>query len=410
MSFVLETLSNGLTVVIEVMPHVQSAACGFLVRTGARDDPPELAGVAHFLEHMCFKGTPRRTAEELNLEFDRLGAEVNAQTGKDQTFYYSWARTADLRHQIDLLADMMRSTLPPEEFEVERSVVLEEIASYKDDLPWTAYDLLYEHLCAGNPVAQPVLGYARTIGGMTRDQMHAHFERRYRPDNLILAVAGNVNAKEVLHMVNDLCGSWQNGNPAPPPREPPDLRTGIIASRMDRFHQQAVALAFPSAPITHPLDESAEALAAIIGGTNSRFYWNIVQRGIATSAGALREEYADFGVIMLHGLCEPDRCEELLDAMRREAADITRHNPEPKEIQRVKNLRRTMLASEAETPGYRIGQLVDDVDYRGAPRPPDARLAEVDAVSTTSIAEYLREYPITGDGYLVSVGPREWPG
>jgi predicted Zn-dependent peptidase len=188
------------------------------------------------------------------------------------------------------------------------------------------------------------------------------------------------------------------------------MASGVAVRKLDRFHQQAVLLAFPSAPAVHPLDETAEACAAIIGGHNSRIYWNIVQKGLATRAGMFREEFDDFSMIAMFGLSEPENCEELLDAMRREAAHITSGGVEPREIQRVKNLRRTSLANESEAPYYRLGQLVDDMDYHGAPKPAEERLAAVDAVSDRSIAEYLRAFPITGDGFLASVGPREWPG
>lgn len=404
-----ETLSNGLTVVIETMPHVQSAACGFLVRAGARDEPADLAGVSHFLEHMCFKGTPNRTSEQLDIEFDEIGADNNAHTTKDQTFFYSWARTDDLARQLDLLADMMRSTLPPAEFEVEKNVILEEIATYNDDLASTAYDFLYENVCAGSSLAWPVLGHEKTVREMTRDRMHDYFVRRYEPGNLILVVAGDVEPAPVMELAQQVCGAWENMDESARANTTPTLRIGVAVRQVERFHRQAVALAFPAARAVHPHEESAEALAAILGGANSRFYWNVVQKGLATQAGVSREEYADFGLLIMYALCEPANCERLLETIRQEADQLTRTGPEPKEIQRVKNLRRTSLAAESEAPGYRLGQLADDVDYRGGPRPAEARLAEVDAVTSETIAEYLREFPITGEGFLVSVGPRDWP-
>ncbi len=118
-------LDNGLRVVIEVMPHVRSAAAGFLSRTGSRDETPELAGVSHFLEHMCFKGTPNRTWEQINVEFDEMGSSYNAFTSKRRTFYYGWVPQGDIDRQIELLADMMQSIMPPEDFEMEKNVILD---------------------------------------------------------------------------------------------------------------------------------------------------------------------------------------------------------------------------------------------------------------------------------------------
>lgn len=406
--FVVEKLSNGLTVVVDAMPHVQSAACGFLVRTGARDEPPELAGVSHYLEHMCFKGTATRTWNDINIAFDELGANYNAFTSKDRTFYYGWVRTDDFERQLELLADMMRSVLPPGEFETEKSVILEEIAMAGDDLTSKAYDFLYERLFAGSSLAWPVLGYESTVREMTRDQMSAYFSRRYAPDNLVLLAAGNLDPREVIRAARRHCGAWPpagNGHR----RTPPVFRSGACVQVIDRFNQQAVFLAYPSASASDPLDETAEAVAAILGGVNSRIYWNVVQEGLSPRAGVFREEYHDAGALTLFALCEPENVEKCLEVMREQAVQLTQGGVEPREIARVKNLRRTSLAVESEAPFFRLGQLADDVDYLGGPRTTQERLAAVDAVCEATIAEYLQRFPITTEGLLVSVGPRNWP-
>lgn len=407
--FIQEQLPNGLTVVIDVMPHVQSVACGFLARTGSRDDDPETAGVSHFLEHMMFKGTDIRSWEEINIAFDAMGAQYNAYTSKDRTFYYGWVRTEDFERQLELLAEMMRPALPPDEFDMEKNVILEEIAMSNDDLASNAYDCLYEHLCPGNALAWPILGYDRTIRAMTREQMQAYLARRYAPNNLVLVVAGNVEPERVMAAARRCCGTWEPAPDLGRPRETPDLRTGRAARHNGRFKQQAVVLAFPSVPADHPLEETAEATAAVLGGTNSRFYWNIIQKGLSPRAGAFRDDYADFSILGVFGLCEPESCERLVEAMRAEVESLVTGGAEPREINRVKNLRRTSLASESEAPFYRLGQLVDDVDYRGRPRSVEDRLAAVDAVSAETIRDYLAAFPMTGEGMLVSVGPRPWP-
>ncbi|MDM8004688.1 MAG: pitrilysin family protein [Phycisphaerae bacterium] len=405
--FFLEKLANGLIVAVETMPETRSAACGFLVRAGSRDDPPGLAGMSHFLEHMCFKGNERLTSEEINIGFDEIGADTNAQTSKDQTFYYSWARSEDVGRQIELLAEVMRPSIPADEFDVEKDVILEEIATYKDDLPALAYDFLYEKLCWHHPMSHPVLGYDETIRAMRPEDMRAYLTHQYAASNMALIVTGNVDPTEVMHLARRYCGAWTDASAGGVDRHPPVLRTGTAGRVSDRFHQQAVAIAFPSVSTVDPLDETAEAVAAILGGNNSRFFWNIYQKGLATRVSVIREEYADFGVIILVGLCEPDNAEKLAEAMRREAGQLARDGPEDKEVRRVKNHRRTMLATESEAPGYRLGQIADDIDYRGSPRTTEERLAEVDAVSADTIARYLKEYPIVSEGFLATIGPRE---
>lgn len=402
------TLDNGLRVTIEVMPHVRSAAAGFLARTGARDETRDMAGVSHFLEHMCFKGTPNRTWEQINIEFDEMGSSYNAFTSKERTFYYGWVPRGDIVRQIELLADMMRPALPPDEFTMEKNVILEEIAMSGDRLEHLADDLLHEKVFGDHPLSWPILGYAQTVKDLERDSMHAYFLRRYAADHLALIVAGNVDVSEVLATAERLCGSWEasgagNGRTAGP------VGTGTAVQQIDRFKQQCVALVFTSSPGADPTEETAEALASILGGENSRFYWNIVQEGIAPRAGVYRMDYEQVGMMVLYGMCEPENCERLAEALQREAARITADGIKPHEIARVRNRRRTSVALEAESPYYRLVQLMDDVDMHGRPRTVEERLARVDAVNAESIHAYLEQWPITGDSYCVSVGPRNWP-
>jgi len=408
--FVDERLDNGLRVVVEVMPDVRSAACGFLVRTGSRDEEPELAGVSHFLEHMCFKGTYRRSWREINIEFDEMGSTYNAFTAKDRTFYYGWVRAGDIERQMELLADMMRSAIPPNEFDMEKNVILEEIAMSSDQIENLAYHLLHETCYRGEPMAWPVLGYERTIRELSRDRMHEYFTRRYAPDNMTFIAAGRVEAGRVVEAVRRLTAEWQpSGADRRDGRRAPRFHPASASRPVERFHQELVLMAFEAAPATDEQDEDAEALAAILGGDNSRFYWNIVQAGIAPRATVLREDHQDCGLLVLYGLCEADRIERLADAMRREAEEVTREGVRPQELQRVKNKRRTSLAAEAEAPYYRLVQIMEDVDYYGRPMTIEERLARVDRVTVDSIAAYLRRFPITGPGVLIGVGPRAWP-
>ncbi len=406
--YTLHTLANGLEIVIERMPDVRSAAAGFLVRTGARDETPEVAGISHFLEHMMFKGTPKRSWREITVDFDKMGSSYNAFTSEDRTVYYGWVRQADIDKQLELLADMLRSTLPRKEFDMEKNVILEEIAMAKDSLEHLAFDFLQEKLFAGHPLAWPILGYDTTVGAMTRDQMHSYFQRRYAPDHMTCVIAGNVDPQAVIGSVESLCGSWPASGDGEH-REPPTLRTGTEVLTIDRFNQQMVGLTFPSVSGRDPRAETASAIGTILGDDNSRFYWNIIQKGIAPRAGVYHMEYTDCGAMMLYGMCQPDKVDQLVGAMRREADLVCRDGVKPEELQRVKNKRRTRLAVESEVPYHRLTQLMEDMEYFGAPRTVEQMLADVDAVSTDTVRAYLEEFPLNTEGHLVSVGPRHWP-
>jgi len=407
--YTIHTLANGLRIVIERMPESQSAAAGFLAITGGRDETPALAGVSHFLEHMCFKGTAKRDWHRISVDFDDLGATYNAFTSTDRTFYYGWVPKECIAEQIELLADMMRPSLPPDQFDTEKQVILEEIAMSKDSLDHVAFDFLLERVFDGHPLGWPILGYDKTVESLTRDQLHEYYRQRYTADRMAVIVAGNVDPARVIDQVERLCGDW-SASEETVERDRPTMRTGSSSKVVEQFTQQLVALAFEAPGAADPLHESAQAAISILGGGNSRFYWNIVQAGISPHAGAFRFDMEDCGLTIISGQSEPDRIEELMAAIRRESADICRSKVTPEEVQRVKNKRRTYLAVEGESPYHRLSQIMDDVDYRGTPRTLDERLAAVDAVTQESIAEFFERYPIDSGGYCISVGPGNGSG
>jgi predicted Zn-dependent peptidase len=408
-SFFEHVLDNGLRIVIEPMPHVQSVAAGFMVRTGARDETPELAGVSHFVEHMCFKGTHHRSWRQITQDFDDMGSTYNAYTSKERTFYFGWVRAGDLERQLELLADMMRSAFPPEEFEMERKVILEEIAMSGDQIEHQVYDLLHEKVYAGHSLSWPVLGTTQTVSALTRDQLCAYFESRYHPANVVLLVTGRVQPQDVIGMAERICSRWEPKAPRPHRSPPRRWSTGTAVCRTERFQQQAAVLAFAGPAAADEDRETADVLATILGGHNSRFFWNIIQAGVAPQVAAGTLDYCDVGMVLAFGLCEPHNAEQLLAAMQREIADTAAKGVDPAEVQRVKNRTRTALAAEAESPYYRLVQLGADVDTFGRPRTVSERLAAVEAVTAEGIAAYLRRWPLTETPYLASLGPRDWP-
>ncbi len=406
--YTVHRLENGLRIVIETMPGVSSAAAGFLVDTGARDEVASLAGVSHFLEHMMFKGTEKRSWREVTIDFDRMGSSYNAYTSEERTIFYGWVRKGDLEKQIELLADMLRSTLPSDEFDTEKKVVLEEIAMSKDSLEHVTFDFLQEKVFAGHTLAWPILGYEETVQALTRDQMWTYFQRRYAPNNIILVVAGNVDPKAVIGFAEKACGSWKSVA-SDEVRTAAVTKEGTSSLTVEQFNQQVVALSFPAVGAKSPLCETAAAAAAILGGENSRYFWNIIQTGLAPTAGAYHMSYSDCGLMMLYTVGQPENSDKLLDAMRREADALCTQPVAETELQRVKNKRRTGLAIEAEVPYHRLSQLMDDMQIHGAPRTVQQMLEEVDAITIDGIAEYFQAWPINTGGHLVSVGPRHWP-
>lgn len=402
-------LSNGLRIVCEPMPSVQSAALGFLVRTGSRHELPDEHGISHFLEHMCFKGTPRRDSHQVNVRFDELGSIYNAFTSKDHTFYYGWVPAQRTLEQLELLADILRPSIPPDGFETERQVILEEIAMSDDSFEKHVANTLHERVFGDHPLAHEILGDNASLTAMNRAQMLAYHRERYAADNVLLLAAGAIDPSALFSEAERLCGGWNTSAGRRDFPAPAVFAAGVHRAVLPQFQQQCIILVYPSVPEGHADEESVEAFSAIFGGANSRCYWNIVQKGICSQAGAAWIAYSDYGMLALYAYGEPDRCDEIVAALRQEAETIARGGVRPDEVQRVKNHRRTQLALEAEAPRSRITQLADDIEVFGRPRSVSERLAAAEAVSQKSIADHLARFPITGESLLISVGPRHWP-
>lgn len=408
--FVEHQLPTGLRVVCEAMPRVRSAAAGFFVRTGARHEFPGQHGLSHFLEHMCFKGTPTRTWHDINVRFDELGSIYNAYTGKEHTVYYGWVPAPRLSEQIELLADILRPALPADEFETERKVILEEIAMNDDSFERQVWNFVHETAFGHHPLGHEILGEKKTIAGLPHETLVHYHRQRYAPGNMCLLAAGAIEPEEVFAAAGRYCGHWTRQRDGEvPSNDPPPLPAGVRHLKLERFKQQGLVLLYPSVSHSHADEESIEAFTALFGGGNSRCYWNIVQKGVCTQAGAVWIAYGDCGLLALYADGEPERCEQMLAALRAQAHEVSAGGFRPDEVQRVKNQRRTHLSLEAENPRTRLMQLVDDIETRGYVRTAEARLAAVETVSVRSIAAYLERYPITGDGLLLSCGPREWP-
>lgn len=403
-------LDNGLRVVCEAMPQVRSSAAAFYVRTGSRHEQPHEHGVSHFLEHMCFKGTAARTWEAINIRFDELGSIYNAFTGKEHTCYYGWVPGENLDPQLELLADMMRPALPPDEFQTERNVILEEIAMSGDSFNRHVFEFLHEVCFANTPLAHEILGEKETIEGLPRDVMQAYLDERYSPENMTLVVAGAVEPDAVFRSAEQYCGQWAARNDRP--REsavPSGFPTGWFKRQLSQFQQHSLIYVYPAAAPGSPDDELLDLFCSLFGGNNSRCYWNIVQRGICSDAGVAWLAYRDCGLLAFYADGEPERCAEMLAALRGEMDTVARDGFTEAEVEQAKNRRRTQLALESESPKSRLMQMLDDLEDHGRVRDAEERLAAVQRITPGDLMDYLRRYPITGEATVLSIGPRDWP-
>src|SRR5215831_19832916 len=193
MQFHKHRLDNGLEIIAETNDDAHSMSVAFIVRTGSRDETDEVAGVSHFLEHMCFKGTPRRSADDVNREFDEIGAHYNAFTSEECTAYYASVLPEYQESSVDILADILRPSLRPDDFDMEKKVIQEEIQMYLDQPPFGMDDRIKVLHLGHHPLARSVLGTSQSITDLSREQMHKYFAQRYSPGNMFVAAAGRID-------------------------------------------------------------------------------------------------------------------------------------------------------------------------------------------------------------------------
>lgn len=406
MQFRRHTLSNGLEVIAECDPSALSLALGFFVQTGSRDETTAEAGVSHFLEHMVFKGTARRTAEDVNREFDELGAHYNAFTSEESTVYYASLLPEHQGESIDLLADILRPSLRTEDFDMEKKVILEEIEMYLDQPPYGMDDHI-KRLCFGeHPIANSVLGTAESVTALTPEAMRSYFERRYSPGNVALAAAGNVDFDALVAQAEAACGDW---SPVEIGRELPKVNVKPIRESVVRESAtQQYALLLGDAPAGASEDRyAAKLLATLIGDdSGSRLYWKLVDPGLAESASLGHYDYQGVGMYYTWLSGEPDDLESNLASLEGVLSSAASEPPTAEELAQAKSKIKSRVVLGSERPRSRLFHVGGGWQMRGDYRPIEEELKRLDAVTTDDLLRVATEFPLDRIA-VVSVGPRD---
>jgi predicted Zn-dependent peptidase len=397
-------LANGLEVIGEVNPDARSVAVGFFVRTGARDETPEINGVSHFLEHMVFKGSERRNAFDVNREFDEIGARYNAFTSEENTVFWGAVLPEYLTKLVDLLSDMLRPTLRSEDFDLEKKVILEEIGMYQDQPMWCAYEGIMREHFGSNPLGNSVLGSCESVGGLSRVQMKEYFDKRYVTGNLLVGVAGHFDWNRFVELVSGACTNWPTG---PRTRHVlPAPGTGGFRVLTQKKIQQEHILLMASAPSAESADRfGADVLASAVGdGTGSRLFWELVDPGLAETAELDYHEFQGTGTFMTYVCCEPDNVSECMQRIRKIYGQVTAENISADELQQVKNKAASRIVLRSERPMGRLLPLGFNWVYRQEYRTVDDDLATLGAVQLQDLARVLSMHPLDRIT-TVAIGP-----
>jgi predicted Zn-dependent peptidase len=404
MKFRRETLPNGLEIIAECNDAAHSLGVGFFVRTGARDETDEVAGVSHFLEHMVFKGTPRRSAEDVNREFDEIGAHYNAFTSEENTVYYASVLPEYQERAIDILADVMRPSLRDDDFNMEKKVIIEEIQMYADQPPFLMDDLIKEIHYGRHPLARSVLGTVDTVGGLSVEQMRSYFESRYSPGNLFVAAAGRVDFDGLVKQVAARCGSWK---PQAAPREtpPPQSKVDFRCVPRESSTQQYV-LQLADAPASEHDDRYAAKLMATMVGddSGSRYFWELVDPGRVESASLGHYEYQGLGMFYTWMSCAPEDAAENFASLREVQQLVEAKGFAADELDRARSKLKARVVLGSERPRNRLFNVGGNWMQRREYRSVADDLATVDAVTLDDIHAVLAKYPLSR-ATTVTIGP-----
>ena len=358
MRFARTTLDSGATVVTETMTEVRSASVGFWFDVGARDEPDNLAGTSHFLEHLLFKGTAKRSAKDIADEFDAVGGDINAFTGKEYTCYYSRVISGDLPMALDVLSDMiLNSKIDPKEFDSERNVILEEIAMHEDAPDELVHDLFYRKMFEGHPLGRPVLGFNETIGKVSRDEVAGYWRARYAPVNLVVAAAGDLDHDYLVRRVDELFARQEGARTS---RTGPAPEAKLEVNVHKRPTEQAHIVIGTEGLARGHNDRHAMALLDTIlgGGMSSRLFQEVREkRGLAYSVYSYRAMFADTGTFAIYAGTTPQNAETVIDIAMSEVDSIVKNGVTQAEFDRAKGHVRGSLVLASEDPGSRMNRL-----------------------------------------------------
>ncbi|WP_282784632.1 MULTISPECIES: pitrilysin family protein [unclassified Nocardia] len=390
-------LPGGLRVVTEHVPGVRSASVGVWVGVGSRDEGPTVAGAAHFLEHLLFKATPSRSALDIAQAMDAVGGELNAFTAKEQTCYYAHVIDEDLPLAVDLVSDVvLRGLCRAEDVAVERQVVLEEIAMRDDDPEDIVGDTFLSALFGDHPVGRPVIGSIETIETMQAHQLHSFHLRRYRPDRMVVAVAGNVEHEHTVELVHRAFADRLEPGREPAPRREGRFRPRGVPElhRMYRDSEQA-HLVFGTRAFGRHEGEKRWPLSVLNtvlgGGLSSRLFQRIrEERGLAYSVYSSVDTFADTGAFSVYLGCQPENLGKVAALARGVLEEVAADGITDAECARAKGSLRGGLVLGLEDSGSRMNRIGRSELSYGNHRSVSETLARIDEVTTDEVSAIAR--------------------
>lgn len=402
----LTELSNGIPLLCERMPHVRSVAFGVWINSGSRHEAPADSGISHFLEHMLFKGTHSRSAEQIAREVDSIGGHLDAFTGKELVGYTIKVLDEHLPKALDVLSDLVLHPLfQPDDVAKEKGVILEELKMELDNPEYVIHEAFMEDFWRAHPLGTPIIGTRANIRGFSPDRVAAYHRRIYTPGRIVLTAAGNLQHDALRKLAERHFGSLEPGVALPAQRKPRAEAPFIVQKK--RWQQVQLCLGVPAMPVSDPRRYAAYVLNTLLGGgMSSRLFQNIRERqGLAYSVYSELSLYQDAGSLAIYAGVAKDATEKVVHSILSELRDLMSAGVPDEELQRAKDHMKGSLVLGLESTGSRMSNLARQHLYHGRVISFEEMLAGIEAVTARDVKTLSKQLFGRGQLGLALLGP-----
>ena len=382
-------MKNGIVVLSEVMPHLQSVSIGVWVKCGSRFEDPRFSGIAHFIEHLLFKGTTTRRTEDIARTIDAVGGQLNAFTEKEYIGFYARVLGEHLPLAFDLLADIvLNPAFPSREIERERNVIFEEISMIEDSPQELVLDLYMERCWKGHPLGRPIAGTKKTVAEISRNDVRKFFKTNFTAGNIILSAAGNIEHKKIQRLAGKYFADLETGSRTAS-GDPPVFSPGRFVRRKEHLEQTHICLGTIAPPINSAERYCAYLLNSILGGgLSSRLFQNIREKkGLVYSICSMLAPYSDAGTLTVYAASAHETAAEVVELTLKEFRKMRQELVSGEELNRAKECIKGSIILGLESSGSRMTNLAQQMIYYGRLHDLDETLSAIDRVTDREIRE-----------------------
>lgn len=401
-------LDNGVRILSMEMPYVRSISMGVWVHVGARDETDAESGLSHFIEHMIFKGTARRSAFQIAKEFDAIGGQTNAFTSMEHTCYHARVLDIHLETMVDILSDIfLNSLFDTRDVERERPVIFQEIGMVEDNPEELVHVMMGPAFWGKHPLGRSILGSRENILHFDRDAIQQFFKRLYQPDRIVVSLAGNLDHHQVVEMLGPVFSTIAKGNGFSP-RKPPTVGSGIERKHRD-LEQTHICLGMQGLSVADPRRFSASLLNTLLGGNMSSRLFQLIreERGLAYAIYSFLNAYADAGMFGVYTAVSPGETETVVKLIMEQVRSLKHEAVSVESLEDAKEFTKGNLLMASESPDNQMVRLAQNEFFFGRAVPLQSVIEKVDAVAREDLVCLAKELWSDGRASLTIVGPGE---